>query len=249
MNNILLQAWNSNIKQQPQKKVAIHEKFHIKSRKTQIIEKNKPLQLNNFMKKTIFETLVEQVMSDEELNIVGADTGVEDAGADVEIEETDSEESSDVTITLTADQVECLRAILDQVDGGELDMEDDMADELEGDVDESGLDNDLEGETEEEEFDAFATEAIEAEEIGTPLVNQKKGNPCKPSAGCNKVQGRVSSMAKSGKANASVTDKVGNDGDEGTPLVNQKKGNPKKPSSGDNKVAGRASQVGSDLFA
>ena len=56
-------------------------------------------------------------------------------------------------------------------------------------------------------------------------------------------------MAKSGKANASVTDKVGNDGDEGTPLVNQKKGNPKKPSSGDNKVAGRASQVGSDLFA
>ena len=42
MNNILLQAWNSNIKQQPQKKVAIHEKFHIKSHKTQIIEKNKP---------------------------------------------------------------------------------------------------------------------------------------------------------------------------------------------------------------
>ena len=245
MNNILLQAWNSNIKQQPQKKVAIHEKFHIKSRKTQIIEKNKPLQLNNFMKKTIFETLVEQVMSDEELNIVGADADAEDAGADIDTDETGSEESSDVTITLTADQVECLRAILDQIDGGadDLDVEDEMADE-------SGAEEDaLEGETEEEEFDAFATEAIEAEEIGTPLVNQKKGNPCKPSAGCNKVQGRVTSMAKSGKADASVTDKVGNDGDEGHPLVNQKKGNPKKPTSGDNKVAGRASNVGADLFA
>ena len=243
MNNTLLQAWNSNIKQQPQKKVAIHEKFHIKPRNPQIIEKNKPLQLNNFMKKTIFETLVEQVMSDEELNIVGADTGAEDTGADVDTEETDSEESSDVTITLTADQVECLRAILDQVDGGaeeDFDMEDDSAE---------GEDSDVEDEGDDDEFDAFATEAIEAEEIGTPLVNQKKGNPCKPSAGCNKVQGRVTSMAKSGKANASVTDKIGNDGDEGTPLVNQKKGNPKKPSSGDNKVAGRASNVGSDLFA
>ena len=161
MNNTLLQAWNSNIKQQPQKKVAIHEKFHIKPRKTQIIEKNKPLQLNNFMKKTIFETLVEQVMSDEELNIVGVDTGAEDAAADIDTDETGSEESSDVTITLTADQVECLRAILDQIDGGadDLDVEDEMADE-------SGAEEDaLEGETEEEEFDAFATEELKLKKL------------------------------------------------------------------------------------
>lgn len=247
MSNTLLQAWNSNINYVNSTKKHNHKRFVIKEQKERITSsKNTENKINNFMKKTIFEQLVEQVMSDEELNVIGAeDTGAEDTGADMEGADMEGEDSGDITVTLTADQVECLRAILDQIDGG-ADMEDEFADE---EVDVETEDDALEGETEEEEFDAFATEAIEAEEIGTPLVNQKKGNPCKPSAGCHKVQGRVSSMAKSGKANASVTDKVGNDGDEGTPLVNQKKGNPKKPSSGDNKVAGRASQVGSDLFA
>lgn len=240
MENPLLQSWlrkNPKSINNPSNKLK-----HIK-----VVKENTQPKLNTFMKKSIFETLVEQVMSDDELNVIGADN-TQDTGADedyVDSSDNGSEESGDVTITLSAEQVECLRNILAQVDGEEGE-DDSLEDEFE---DEGSDESASEGGSEDEEFDAFATEAIEAEEIGTPLVNQKKGNPCKPSAGCNKVAGKVTSMAKSGKANASVTDKVGNDGDEGTPLVNQKKGNPKKPSGGDNKVAGRASQVGSDLFA
>lgn len=243
MDNILLQVWNSNIKQQPSKKHTISERFKLKPHKQNIIKENKLSKINTFMKKTIFETLVEQVMSDDELNIIGADSA--NNGDETSVSETEVDESGDVTIKLSAEQVECLRNILDQIDGNDVD---DESNDEEVDT-EINTEVDTETEEDEEDFDAFATEAVEAEEIGTPLVNQKKGNPCKPSAGCNKVQGRVTSMAKSGKADSSVTDKVGNDGDEGTPLVNQKKGNPKKPSAGDNKVNGRASQVGSDLFA
>jgi hypothetical protein len=232
MENPLLQSW---LHKNPK---SINNPSN-KSKHIKVVKENTQPKLNTFMKKSIFETLVEQVMSDDELNVIGADEGSIDSS------DNGSEESGDVTITLSAEQVECLRNILAQVDGEEGE-DDSFEDEFE---DEGSDESDSEGESEDEEFDAFATEAIEAEEIGTPLVNQKKGNPCKPSAGCNKVAGKVTSMAKSGKANASVTDKVGNDGDEGTPLVNQKKGNPKKPSGGDNKVAGRASQVGSDLFA
>ena len=241
MNNNLQYYWNNKNPQSYQK--------NIKPHKTQVfipklVSEKSNNQLNTFMKKSIFETLVEQVMSDDELNVIGADKDAADDNAAVENSDTESS-NNDVTITLSAEQIECLRNILAQVDDSESDdesFEDEFGD---GNSDESSN----EGESEDEEFDAFATEAIEAEEIGTPLVNQKKGNPCKPSANCNKVTGKVTSMAKAGKADASVTDKVGNDGDEGTPLVNQKKGNPKKPSNGDNKVAGRASQVGSDLFA
>lgn len=243
MENPLLQAW---LNKHPQ----TINNVSTKAKSVKHIREQKEIKqpdLNNFMKKSIFETLVEQVMSDDELNVIGADTA-QDSGADegsVESSDEGSDESGDVTITLSAEQVECLRNILAQVDGEEGE-DDSLEDEF---SDEGSDESAAEGESEDEEFDAFATEAIEAEELGAPLVNQKKGNPCKPSAGCNKVAGKATSMAKSGKANTSVTDKVGNDGDEGTPLVNQKKGNPKKPSSGDNKVAGRASQVGSDLFA
>ena len=238
MSNPLLTTWNSRNNSLNVSKPHKKEKFTLKP---QECRENNQLPINNFMKKSIFQQLVEQVMSDDELNVIGADTE-ESSAAESETAETGSENegAEKVTVTLTTDQVECLRNILNQIDGDE--GEDDLETEFNDD-------EDVNEDEEDEEFDAFATEAVEAEEIGTPLVNQKKGNPCKPSAGCNKVAGKVTSMAKAGKADASVTDKVGNDGDEGTPLVNQKKGNPKKPSGGDNKVAGRASNVGSDLFA
>ena len=144
------------------------------------------------MKKSIFETLVEQVMSDDELNVIGADTA-QDSGADegsVESSDKGSDENGDVTITLSAEQVECLRNILAQVDGEEGE-DDSLEDEFE---DEGSDESAAEDESEDEEFDAFATEAIEAEELGTPLVNQKKGNPKKPSGGDNKVAGRASQV-------------------------------------------------------
>ena len=239
MENPLLQSW---LRKTPK---SINNTTN-KPKHVKVVKEIKQPKLNTFMKKSIFETLVERVMSDDELNVIGADNA-QDTGADetsVDVSDEGSDEGGDVTITLSADQIECLRNILAQIDGEEGEDDSFEDDSLENEFSDEGSD-----ESEDEEFDAFTTEAIEAEELGTPLVNQKKGNPCKPSAGCNKVAGKVTSMAKSGKANASVTDKVGGDGDEGTPLVNQKKGNPKKPSGGDNKVAGRASQVGSDLFA
>ena len=77
----------------------------------------------------------------------------------------------------------------------------------------------------EENFNYFGEE-IEAEDLGHPLVNQKKGNPEKPSGGNNKVKSSVTGNVGSKGGDGKVTDKVGDDGDEGHPLVNQKKGNP-----------------------
>ena len=112
MENPLLQSW---LHKTPK---SINNTTN-KPKHVKVVKENKQPKLNTFMKKSIFETLVEQVMSDDELNVIGADNA-QDTGADetsVDVSDKGSDEGGDVTITLSADQVECLRNILAQVYG------------------------------------------------------------------------------------------------------------------------------------
>jgi hypothetical protein len=85
---------------------------------------------------------------------------------------------------------------------------------------------DDEGEEEEEDFNYFGEE-IEAEVLGTPLVNQKEGNPTPVTGNANVVHTQYTSKVGSSEGDGKSGIKLDPDGtDEGTPLVNQKKGNP-----------------------
>ena len=85
---------------------------------------------------------------------------------------------------------------------------------------------DYEGEEEEENFNYFGEE-IEAEVLGTPLVNQKEGNPTPVTGNANVVHTQYTSKVGSSEGKGKIDVTLDPDGtDEGTPLVNQKKGNP-----------------------
>jgi len=86
-------------------------------------------------------------------------------------------------------------------------------------------DKDYEGEEEEENFNYFGEE-IEAEILGTPLVNQKEGNPTPVTGSANVVHSQYTSKVGSKEGDGKSGIKLDPEGtDEGTPLVNQKKGN------------------------
>jgi len=95
--------------------------------------------------------------------------------------------------------------------------------------DEAGSDEDMEASDEDMEYSSednedneeFATEEVEAEDLGHALVNAKKGlELSKVSSGSNKVDSTASSLAKAGKGGDSkVTDKVGTEGERGHALV------------------------------
>ena len=83
-------------------------------------------------------------------------------------------------------------------------------------------DEDMEVSSEDnEDNEEFATEEVEAEDLGHALVNAKKGlELSKVSSGSNKVSDTTSSLAKAGKGgDAKVTDKVGTEGERGHALV------------------------------
>tara|TARA_R100000152_G_C6765557_1_gene190373 strand:+ start:572 stop:1708 length:1137 start_codon:yes stop_codon:yes gene_type:complete len=109
---------------------------------------------------------------------------------------------------------------------------------------------DYEGEEDEDEesFNYFGEE-IEAEDLGTPLVNQKEGNPTPVTGSANVIKSsHTSSVGKKG-GDGKVTDKVGDDGDEGTPLVNQKKGNAMSVKGSSNVVKSKyTSKSGGEYF-
>ena len=86
---------------------------------------------------------------------------------------------------------------------------------------------DFEGENEEEEEDFnYFGEEIEAEVLGTPLVNQKEGNPTPVTGSANVVHTQYTSKVGSKEGDGKSGIKLDPEGtDEGTPLVNQKKGN------------------------
>jgi len=196
--------------------------------------------------KSIFDRLYEEVMDDEQFDAVELGVGDDEAGGD------DFGEAEDqVTITLDKDLAQKLHEVLMGVLEGDDDLgdeADDLGDEADdlgddaGDVDFEEMEEEDEAEQddeEEEDFNYFGEE-IEAEDLGTPLHNQKKGNATSPKGKENVVKTSHTSSVGSKGGDGKVTDKVGNDGDEGHPLVNQKKGKSTSPK-------GRANVVNSKV--
>lgn len=83
----------------------------------------------------------------------------------------DEAEGGDITVTLTAEQVDVLRAILDQVDGGaDAEMEDELEDDTEDDV-EDDMEGDMDDDTEEDENEEDFFGADEDEESPATVAN------------------------------------------------------------------------------
>ena len=86
--------------------------------------------------------------------------------------------------------------------------------------------------------DVYAGEEIDFEDLGTPLVNQKKGNPTKVTSTPEKPPGVLHNVAKGKTGDGKVLEKPELDEEEGTPLVNQKSGNPTKVTGTANVIKG-----------
>ena len=208
--------------------------------------------INNYMKST-FDKLFENVMNEEmgeehqELEALGVDV---DGDGDIDVEA-----SEEVTVTLGAEHVKALKEILAQIEPDD-EADDDDAEDMEhedmehedGEGYEMEEDEEDDDDDEDEDDDKTHKEAIDAEDHGHSLVNQKGGNPTPISSGSNVVKSVVSSKAKKGKGGKNSKPSITHSSteEEGHALVNQKKGNPDKISAGSNKVSGLV--VGADLF-
>ena len=81
-------------------------------------------------------------------------------------------------------------------------------------------------EEDEENFN-YSGEEIEAEILGTPLVNQKEGNPTPVTGASNVVHSQYTQTVGHSEGDGKIKNGVDGEGtDEGTPLHNQKIGNP-----------------------
>ena len=202
-------------------------------------EKIEQKNINNFMSKSIFDKLFEDVMG-----VDGADTDAKDA-LDLGVGmEADKAEGGDVSFTLPRDLAQKLCDVLHEVLGTEAEAEGEAEGEAE---DAEGHEGHVAGsedaEEKEEDKKEVAGEATEMTEL-------------KPSAGQtlqgknNKVGGTVDSLVAKGGGDGKVTDKVGNDGDKGHALVGAgvKGGASTSPKGKANVVAGKASHVGGYLF-
>jgi len=201
--------------------------------------------------KSIFDRLYEEVMDDEQIDAV--ELGIDDT-EDVDVEETDT---ITITIPkeVAHHLHDALMDVMDAADDIE-DVEDDLgdSDDWDPDEDESEKEKRFGGnkgdrarrfdkktgrksevrdygtsdhpEEDEENFNYFGEE-IEAEVLGTPLVNQKEGNPTPVTGNANVVHTQYTSKVGSSEGDGKSGIKLDPEGtDEGTPLVNQKKGNP-----------------------
>jgi len=205
-------------------------------------EKIEQKNINNFMSKSIFDKLFEDVMG-----VDGADTDAKDA-MDLGVgAEADKAEGGDVTFTLPRDLAQKLCDVLHEVleTGAEETMEHEA--EAEGEAEDAEApvagSEDAE-EKEEEKKEEVAGEATEMTEL-------------KPSAGqtlqgkSNKVGGTVDSLVAKGGGDGKVKSEVDGKGkDEGHALVGSgvKGGAPTSPKGKANVVAGKASNVGHYLF-
>lgn len=203
-------------------------------------EKIEQRNINNFMSKSIFDKLFEDVMG-----VDGADTDAKDA-LDLGVgHEADKAEGGDVTFTLPRDLAQKLCDVLHEVleTGAEETMEHEA--EAEGDAEdaEAPIAGNEDAEEKEKEKKEVAGEATEMTEL-------------KPSAGQtlqgknNKVGGTVDSLVAKGGGDGKVTDKVGNDGDKGHALVGAgvKGGASTSPKGKANVVTSKNSSVGHYLF-
>ena len=201
------------------------------------MEKTTKTIINNNMKST-FDKLFEEVMGGDDAADLAA-LGV-DAGAGAE------GEGAEVTVTLSPEHVDALKAILAQIEGqGEGDMEDAAAEESapddnlgnEEDAEEPGKDDG------EEDNQEVATEASAAVDAGSDLPDSAGMHLTKISSGSNKVGDKTAKLAGKGKADSKVTGTV----DAGSNLPDSAGMGMTKVSSGSNVVKSKL-KAGAEAF-
>jgi hypothetical protein len=184
-------------------------------------EKNVKEHINNFMNKSIFDKLYEEVMGGENQEDLDAvELGVEAPAGEM------GGDNDDVTFVLPRDMAQKLHDVLTATLGGEDEGELGGEDEAAPESEEMGSAEQAEHEKKhdkEDEKEEVAGEGVEAEELGHAIVDAEKLNKGlnKLSSGSNVVPSEVSTAGKkAGKGgDGKVTDKVGNDGDKGHALV------------------------------
>lgn len=220
------------------------EKFSIS------LEKTGSKEINNFMSKSIFDKLFEDVMGDDALDL-GIKAGPEGAAGDESSDLDLSTGSDTVSVTLDRDVAqklhEVLAAALEEGEGeseAEADLGGEVSDEDNEEKKEEKKEEDNEEKADkEEENEEIAGEAIEAEELGTPVSGKVKGGePTSPKGTANVVKGTVSSLAKHGKGgDGKVKDGIDGKGtDHGHALVGSgvKGGAPTSPKGRSNVISG-----------
>ena len=216
---------------------------------SQNYEKTEVKTINNFMSKSIFDKLYEDVMSDQAKDTEAVDAAA--LGLPSVDSGNDSGEEGEVSFTLPRDVAhklcDALKAVLDTEEevGGE---EDAGGEEGDANEDEEFVPSeDAEAKAkkkdeheEDEDNEGVAKEATELKELPTSAGQslQKKDN---------KVGDVTKSLTSSGAGDAKVTDKVGNDGEKGHALVGAGIKGANAYTGKSNKVDSKTSKVGSYL--
>jgi hypothetical protein len=174
------------------------EKYTKKDKK---LEKKVKESINNNMKST-FDKLFENVMS-EEMHSDQETQELDALGIDTEVSETDDE--GKVTLTLDRDMVQQLCDVLKEALGEDEDDDSDEAEDMEHEdyeMEEDGFnsfdESEEDGEDHDDEDEDTHKEAVDAEELGHALVNQKDsglGNPGNNKVGKLKPKGGKSSSS------------------------------------------------------
>ena len=216
---------------------------------SQNYEKTEVKTINNFMSKSIFDKLYEDVMSDQAKDTEAVDAAA--LGLPSVDSGNDSGEESEVSFTLPRDIAHKLCDALKAV----LDTEEEAGDEEGMGGEENGASEDGQfapsedaeakakkkhEQEEDEDNEGVAKEATELKELPASAGHglQKKDN---------KVGDVTKSLTSSGAGDAKVTDKVGNDGEKGHALVGGGIKGANAYTGKSNKVDSKTSKVGSYL--
>jgi hypothetical protein len=225
---------------------AKNDNFYEPKKFSQNYEKTEVQTINNFMSKSIFDKLYEDVMSDqfnadtkdaEALGLPSSDAG-ESAGGEEE-----------VTFTLPRDAAQKLHDVLAAVLTAEEDKAESDTEEVGGE--EAGVEGGEEA-NEEKDADDKAGKDEDAENVAKEATELKE-LPDSAGQGLQKKDNKVGDTTKSlvshGAGDGKVTDKCGNDGEKGHALVGSgvKGGASTSPKGKANVVSSKTSKVGSYL--
>jgi len=200
-------------------------------------EKIEQKNINNFMSKSIFDKLFEDVMG-----VDGADTEAKDA-LDLGVaagaaHEADHAEGGDVTFTLPRDLAQKLCDVLHEV----LETGAEETAEHEGEAEAEGESEDAEAPAAGEAEETVAGEAVDAEVIGHAIVDAEKVSKHLAAKKDNVVGDTTKSLVSKGSGDGKIKD-----GATGK-LEAQKEVGATSPKGKANVVAGKASNVGQYLF-
>lgn len=215
---------------------------------TKTLEKTESETINNFMSKSIFDKLYEEVMGGHEDENDAAALGI---SAEVETPEGEKGEEKNLK-TLLADAIASLQKVHDALPA-DLGSEDKGDEEGSDEDSEHGEDaehghatsEDAEHKAKKEEEDEEAYEATELKEVPASAGEHL----AKVGGTANQVGDETKKLVSKGGGDGKVTDKVGNDGDKGHALVGAgvKGGAPTSVKGKANVVASKTSKVGAYL--